>query len=349
MAEKSYSTYIIVVFILIVYVVIPSFALIVFSVNCKDNVQTINPKASKEAVELLNHFYEIKGKALIAGQHNVLGKMSEVDDRIHALTGFYPAMWGGDFGFADSTHDIDNIAYRKFLVSEIKKKYEGGAIITMSYHQANPAIGEPCQFKGGVISRLSDEQWKELTTVGTPLYEKWRKQMDKLAFYLKKLEEMNIPIMFRPYHEMNGSWFWWGGRSGEDGYIKLWKQLYYYYTYEHKLNNLIWVWSPDNPRHGLKEFYPGDEFVDMIGCDIYPKKDTNVVYDPNIYKQIVAIAGDKPVGIGECSIFPSAEIIEQQPLWTWFLAWGGMVFRNENEDIVNLYNYHKTKSLDVNY
>lgn len=322
------------------------FLVVFFSSACKEYVQPINSEASKEAVELLNHFYDIKGKVLIAGQHNVIGKMSEVDERVHKLTGLYPAMWGGDFGFADSTHDIDNIAYRKFLVSEINKKYQSGAIITMSYHQANPAIGEPCQFRGGIISELSDEQWIELTTIGTPLYEKWRKQMDKLAIHLKKLEELNIPIIFRPYHEMNGSWFWWGGRSGEEGFIKLWKQLYNYYTFEHKLNNLIWVWSPDNPKHGLKEFYPGDEFVDMVGCDIYPKKDTNVVYGQHIYEQIVEIAGDKPIGIGECSILPSAKIIEQQPQWTWFLAWGGMIFRNENEDIIEIYKNAKVKVLD---
>lgn len=314
--------------------------------GCKEFVKPINPNASKEAVDLLNYFYEIKGKVLIAGQHNVLGKMSEVDERIHDLTGVYPAMWGGDFGFADSTHDIDNIAYRNILVSEINKKYQSGTIITMSYHQANPAIGEPCQFRGGIISELSDEQWKELTTIGTPLYEKWRKQMDKLALYLKKMEELNIPIIFRPYHEMNGSWFWWGGRQGEDGYIKLWKQLYNYYTKDHKLNNLIWVWSPDNPKHGLKEFYPGDEFVDMVSCDIYPKKDTNVVYGQHIYDQIVEIAGDKPIGIGECSILPSPETLERQPLWTWFLAWGGMIFRNENEEIMNIYTNQKIKILE---
>jgi len=167
--------------------------------------------------------------------------------------------------------------------------------------------------------------------------------MDKFAFYLKELEELKIPVLFRPYHEMNGKWFWWGGRPGEEGFIKLWKQLYNYYTNHHKLNNLLWVWSPDNPKLGLKEFYPGDEFVDMIGCDIYPKKDS-IVYGQHIYDQIVEIAGEKPIGIGECSILPTPEILEQQPLWSWFLAWGELVFKNEKEDIKALYKYPKTKT-----
>lgn len=316
--------------------------------SCKGLIEPVNPNASEKTKELLNYFYDIKGKAVVTGQHNVIGKMSEVSDSLKRLTGFAPAMWGSDFGFADSTHDIDNIAYREYLVPEIVKQYERGAIITMTYHQANPVIGEPCQFKGGVISELTDTQWKELTTTGTPLYEKWRKQMDKFAFHLKKLDKKDIPILFRPYHEMNGSWFWWGGRPGEEGFIKLWKQLFDYYTNEHKLNNLIWVWSPDNPKHGLKEFYPGDEYVDMVGCDIYPKKEPEV-YGQHIYDKIVEVAGKKPIGIGECSILPTPETLERQPNWTWFLAWGTLVFKNKSKEIIDLYNHNKSKTLKTTH
>ena len=96
--------------------------LFVCQASCKGYVKPVNPNASKEAVELLNYFYSIKGKVIVAGQHNVLGKMSEIDSMVKELTGLYPAMWGSDFGFADSTHDIDNIAYREYLVPEIKKR-----------------------------------------------------------------------------------------------------------------------------------------------------------------------------------------------------------------------------------
>jgi hypothetical protein len=80
----------------------------------------------------------------------------------------------------------------------------------MTYHQANPVIGEPCLFETGVISKLNDQQWKDVTTPGTELHEKWRRQMDIVAEILKKVKETRIPVLFRPYHEMNGDWFWWG-------------------------------------------------------------------------------------------------------------------------------------------
>lgn len=105
--------------------------------------------------------------------HNVLGRMSGPSDRVQRLTVHYPAIWSGDFGFAESTHDIDNIKYRPLLVPEFKRQHARGVIIVLSYHQANPAIGEPCPFEGGIISKLTDAQWQELLTPGTVLYQKW--------------------------------------------------------------------------------------------------------------------------------------------------------------------------------
>lgn len=312
----------------------------------KKHKEPINPNATIEARQLLWFMYYISGKKILSGVHNYLGRMSQATDSLYELTGRYPALWGGDFGFADSTHDIDNIAYRHLLVPEIQKQFEKGSLITMTYHQANPAIGEPCQFQGGDISSLTDEQWEELLTEGTPLYEKWRIQMDLFAEHLKQVQELKIPILFRPYHEMNGKWFWWGGRPGEKGFIALWKQLYKYYTEHHKLNNLIWVWSPDKPWHGLKEFYPGNEWVDIVGCDIYPVKDTNVVFRQEWYEELLEIAQDMPIGIGECSKIPSPELMREQNRWAWFLGWVDLTFiANTKEELINIFNDERVISI----
>lgn len=308
-----------------------------------ENVNPVNPDASAEARGLLQFLYSISGKKTLTGQHNMLGLMSQASENIAKITGQAPAVWGSDFGFADSTHDIDNIAYRPLLVEEIKKQHAVGSIITMTYHQANPAIGEPCPFQGGVISKLSDEQWRDLLTPGTQLCEAWRQQMDLFAGYLKQLRDAHIPILFRPYHEMNGDWFWWCGRKGERGVIALWKQLFRYYTGQHQLNNLIWVWSPDKPKYGLAEFYPGDEFVDVIGCDIYPEKDNPVVFRQEWYEALVALAQAKPLAIGECGVIPSPEILQNQPRWVWFMGWADLVTkRNSAEAIRDVFDSERT-------
>jgi mannan endo-1,4-beta-mannosidase len=311
------------------------------------NIHPVNKSASPEAKKLMEYIYGISGKYTLTGQHNFLGKMSVYTDSIHLLTGKYPAIWGCDFGFSDSTHDIDNIKYRSGLIHEVKKQYQRGSIITFTYHQANPAISEPCKFKGGVISSLTDKQWNDLLTPGTTLYETWRKQMDLIAGYLEQLRDANIPILFRPYHEMNGGWFWWGKRAGENGYKALWIKLFDYYTKKHKLNNLIWVWSPDKPLYGLKEYYPGDKYVDIVACDIYPVKDTSVVFRQVWYNELLEIAGNKPLAIGECGVMPSEEILKAQPRWVWFMCWTDRAFKsNTPENIIKIYKSDKTITLD---
>ena len=294
--------------------------------------QPINSNTTPEARQLLKYLYRIQGKKTLSGMHNVLGRMSTNTDRVRQLTGKYPAVWGGDFGFADSTHDIDNIKYRPLLVNEIKKQHQRGAIIVMSYHQANPVIGEPCQFEGGIISELTDAQWQELLTPGTDLHTKWLAQMDLLAGHLKQLQAARIPVIFRPYHEMNGSWFWWGGRPGPQGFVALWNQLYTYYTEHHQLNNLLWAWTPDKPNPGVEAYFPGLDKVDLLGYDIYPRKDSAAaeVYPQRWYATLDSLAAGKPWGLSEHSVLPAPALLEKQP-YVWFMSWGEMLFNANTE------------------
>ncbi|MGA7719738.1 MAG: glycosyl hydrolase [Ignavibacteriaceae bacterium] len=300
------------------------------------SIKPVNPEESAEAGKLLKFLYSIYGKKTLTGIHNYLGKMSESTDQAFKITGMYPVIWGGDFGFADSTHDIDNIKYRPLLITEIKKQYTHGAIIVMTYHQANPVMGEPCPFEGGVQSKLTDKQWNDLITPGTPLYLGWQKQMDLFASYLVQLRDDNIPILFRPYHEMNGDWFWWGKRPGDSGYVALWKQLFNYFTKVKKLNNLIWVWTTDRPWEGIEKYYPGDDYVDILGSDIYPLKDTTVIFRQEWYDRMKKLANGKPLALSENSIIPTEEILHSQP-WLWFMSWTSWGFDKYASDIKKIY------------
>jgi len=316
-------------------------------VNSAINAKSVNPNISPEAQRLLNFIYEIHGKYVITGQHNYLGKLSVFSDSIYKITGKYPGIWGSDYGFSDSTHDIDNIKYRPLLVPEIVKQHKRGSLITLTYHQADPFVGEPCQFVGGVQSKLTPKQWTEIITDGTKANIIWKEYVDRLAEELKELQAMNIPVLFRPYHEMNGKWFWWGGKEGENGFIAMWKMLYNRYTHYHKLNNLIWVWSPDKPWHGLKEYYPGDDFVDIVSLDIYPEKDTTVVFRKEWYDDIKAIAGKRPFAIGECSAMPTLMEFESQNGYAWFMLWSDLGYKaNSKEQLIEVFNSDKCLTAD---
>lgn len=269
--------------------------------------------------------------------------MSYVTDSVKVMTGDYPAIWGSDFGFSDERHDIDNIKYRAGLVDEIEKQYHGGALITMTCHQVNPTIGEPCDFRGGVISKLTDQQWHGLLTPGTRINTAWKKQMDIITDILKQVQDAHIPVLFRPYHEMNGDWFWWCGRKGPDGYTALYKQLFHYFTEHHKLNNLVWVWATDRPWEGVEEFYPGDRYVDILGSDIYPVKDYPEVFRQEWYDRMVALAKNKPLALSECSVMPTEEILGKQPRWIWIMPWSESIFRaNSDENIIKIYKSKRT-------
>lgn len=307
----------------------------------------IDPRATPEARQLLKYLYKLRGKHTLSGMHNVLGRMSTNTDRLRQLTGKDPAIWGGDFGFADSTHDIDNIKYRPLLVPEIIRQHRRGSIIVLSYHQANPAIGEPCAFEGGIISKLTDAQWQELLTPGTPLYQKWAAQMDLLAGHLQQLQAARIPVIFRPYHEMNGRWFWWGGRPGAAGYLALWRQLYTYYTAHHHLHNLLWAWTPDKPTPGVEAYFPGRDQVDLLGTDIYPRKDSAAAtYPPHWYATMHRLAGRKPLGLSEHSQLVPPALLKQQP-YVWFMSWGEMLFNaNSPEEIKRTYDSPRVLSAE---
>jgi len=327
---------------IVLSIAIVFFLEIIQTITAQKPALPVNSNATKEAKALLKYIYTISGEKTLTAEHEQLYIMSKHIDSIAKLTGKHPAIWGGEFGFSDERHDIDNIKYRPRLLAEILKQHAEGSIITMTYHQASPAIGEPCDFKPGVIGKLTPEEFRDLLTPGTTLYGTWKGMMDNLALLFQTLQEKGIPVLFRPYHEMNGGWFWWSGINCDSCYIKLYRQMYNYLTHQCKINNLIWVWSPSSQNFKLKEFYPGDNYVDILGFDIYPPhRDAKPeeTFKQDIYDTLLNFASGKPIVIGECSAMPTPEILEKQPRWAWMMCWVDLIFKgNSNEEITRIYN-----------
>ena len=140
-----------------------------------------------------------------------------------------------------------------------------------------------------------------------------------------------LRVLWRPYHEMNGDWFWWGKKGGEEGYKKLWRMLYDRLVNFHGLNNLIWVFNTNEFKDNVDPHatnYPGDDVVDIVATDVYSEGFNQVNYD-----QMLELAGDKPIALGEVGQVPSLEIIQEQPRWTWFI-------------VITSYSIHYTKLYD---
>jgi mannan endo-1,4-beta-mannosidase len=306
--------------------------------------EPVNPETSREARDLLKMIYDYSGKHVLSGQHNYIGHQSKHSEETLDLTGEFPVVWGSDFGFSDSTNDKDGVHYRDEMVDEIKKMHEKGAVITLMWHACRPVDEEPCTWTGSVQNEVSEDEWEDLVTPGTEIHENWANQVDEIAAYLQQIENANIPVLWRPYHEMNGDWFWWGKKKGENGYTKLWKMLYKRLTHYHDINNLLWVWNPNAPNYAddYKPYYPGDEYVDILAADIYRND-----YQKEFHDRLLALGDGKPIAMGEVGEVPTAEILQEQPYWVWFMAWSNSNYnRNDPQKVVKLYKAEKVIGLE---
>jgi mannan endo-1,4-beta-mannosidase len=278
----------------------------------------VTPNASPEAVKLLEYLYSISGKNTLTGQHcaPLVGPTGMVD--IYRLTSHYPAVYGQDFGFSEPG-TWDGINFRQRLVDEAIRRNQEGFIITLMWHAVRPIEDEPVSFKESVQGELTEKEWQDLITPGTEINERWKSQVDVIAFFLKQLKYADVPVLWRPYHEMNGDWFWWGKRLGDNGTKKLYRMLFDRLVNFHKLNNLIWVCNFNEIRENVAPYdavYPGDDVVDILATDVYRGG-----FDPNDYNQLLAVAGDKLIAIGEVGIPPTPEKLREQPRWVWFMSW----------------------------
>jgi cellobiose epimerase len=298
--------------------------------------EPVNRNASPEARKLLEYLYSIRGTNVIAGHHSYIEKANLFLDRVKELTGKSPQIWGCDFINYYRKGNADQI------VQEAYKKYKAGYFITLMWHVGRPQDDPPFGWKESVQAKMSDTEWDQLTTPGTNLHSRWLGQVDTIAGFLNELQVLGVPVLWRPYHELNGVWFWWGNRKGPNGSAKLYRMLFDRFVNHHKLNNLIWVWNTNAPRqlindeaYAYEDFFPGLEYVDVLAADVYHHD-----YRQSHHDELAALAGGKAIALGEVGEVPTPEILAHQPLWAWFMIWGNFVdTHNTPAQIRDLYGY----------
>ena len=280
----------------------------------------VTPDASPEARALLKFLYSISCQHTLTGQHNYAAEQEISTYAAFALAGKTPAIYGTDLGFAKAG-DHDSAYVRQETVQELIRQYKNGTLITITWHAVPPTKDEPVTFHDDVQSHLTRAQFVELTTPGTPLFERWAAQVDVIAVYLKQLQDAHVPVLFRPYHEMNGDWFWWGGWRGVHGTKTLYRQIWDRLVNRHRLTNLIWVWNVDRPSRQDRQFvdyFPGNDCVDVLSLDCYGH------FEPSYYDELNALSDGKPLAIAETGLPPAIAVYRRQPKWTWYLIWAGM-------------------------
>jgi mannan endo-1,4-beta-mannosidase len=273
-----------------------------------------NPNATPEARGLLRKICEISGRFTLTGQQNFPEDLSRYSDRMVDLTGKYPAIFGQDFGFASEANQ------RASMIEEAKRQHRDGSIIALTWHAASPKADRLLTYEESVQGKLTDLEWDELLTPGTNLCNRWVEQVDAIAEHLRQLQTARVPVLFRPYHEINGQWFWWAGRLGERGSAALYRRLYDRYVNVNQLNNVLWVWNVSSPgayAGPIEPYYPGPRCVDVVTLDNYGK------FKRRYYGDMLALAGNKPIGLAEVGAMPTLDVLAQQPRWAYFMIWRG--------------------------
>lgn len=222
-----------------------------------------NPNGSEETKRLYSYLCDIYGKKFVSGQFCDTGQYGKEFQVIKKATGKTPAVLGLDFiEYTPSRAENGSVGHATDYAVDF---WRDGGIVTFCWHWNAPSKYLTGQwFSGFYTDSTNIDLAKIMNGEDKQGYELLMKDIDAIAAQLSILQDAGVPILWRPLHEASGGWFWWGA-FGPEVYKELYILLYDKLTNEYGLNNLIWVW---NGQDAL--WYPGDEYVDIIGEDIYP-------------------------------------------------------------------------------
>ena len=280
-----------------------------------------NPNALPCVHRLLEYLGALSGRGILTGQHTKTRGMEELR-HIERITGRQPALLG--FELLSYSPNINYWDTDEECMEEVANNYgtlrqawEWAAqkgVITFTWHWFSPLGGRSKSF----FTKNTDFDAARAVMPGTAEHRALLADMDMMAALLRPFCDAGIPILWRPFHEGEGDWFWWGAQGAEP--LKaLWRLMYTRYTELHGLNNLIWVWNSPEP-----ECYPGDDVVDIISRDMYPPahRHTACMGELNGLKKITR--QHKLALIGETGTIPSAaELEREQAEWVSYMTWCG--------------------------
>ncbi|WP_269523066.1 glycosyl hydrolase [Coraliomargarita parva] len=254
-------------------------------------IEPVDAEASASVHAVLDYCHELMGRTdskLMSGQFIGWYPEHSMDaiDQIYAQTGKHVAIIGIDYyephqQADDSTEPHTHKPPRWREVNPLAKEYWArGGLPALSVHMSNP-------YTGGKSWDVSIRADFDMLDAGTEVGQRYLQQIDEIADGLEDLQKEGIVVLFRPFHEAQGAWFWWGAPEPELGKA-MWRHMFDYYTKERGLHNLIWV--NNNPLN----LYPGNDTVDMNSFDCYS---TTPVDKADLYEEMVHTG--KPYAIAE--------------------------------------------------
>lgn len=230
-----------------------------------------DPNASPMAVALFQNLEKLSGEYTLLAHQDALAygmgwKGDEFRTDINDVAGDHPAMFGWDLGHLGDTLNIDSVPFEDMKKWAIAA-YQHGGINTYSWHMRNYAMGG---------SSWDRDSCVEACLPGGAVHELYVEKLEQAAEFFGSLKNESgelIPVIFRPFHEMSGNWFWWGnGNCSPEQYKEIFRFTIDFFRVEKNMHQLIVVYGPGggfrNAENFMK-FYPGDAYVDVMAFDDY--------------------------------------------------------------------------------
>nr|AFK65338.1 mannan endo-1,4-beta-mannosidase B precursor [Paenibacillus mucilaginosus K02] len=282
----------------------------------------VDPQVTPEAKSLMSFLVDTYGSKMLAGQQGY-NNVSWLETNV----GKKPALVGFDF-IEYSPSRVEHGSTSTETEKAIDWDRQGG-VVTFAWHWNAPK---------GLIDQPGKEWWRGFYTDSTTFdieyamshpesedYKLLLRDIDAIAVQLKKLQDAKVPVLFRPLHEAEGGWFWWGAK-GPEPCKALYRLLYERLTGVHNIHNLIWVWNSISPQ-----WYPGDDVVDVVSFDSYPAAGD---YSPQVsqYDQLVALSQNrKLIAMTENGSIPDPDLMDiYHTDWSWFCTWEGSFLTDGN-------------------
>lgn len=318
----------------------------------------VSPNATPQVHALLDFLDRISGQYILSGQQEIAwdeSRKEEDFDYILQQTGKVPAVRGFDFlqyVYSPSVRANQHATERAIAWSQ------NGGIVTFCCHMFMD-IGSPARQPQFYVPSANNGvgttfDIRQAVIAGTPENTEYLAKLDIIAEELTKLRDAGVPVIWRPFHECSGGWFWWGAH-GPAPLIAAYRIMFDRFTYQYGLNNLIWVFNPTgngaaDTTAKLQAWYPGDDVADMISLDFYPSGGTHPVFAAE-YQAIRAFkAGHKVVAMSENGAIPDPDqLFASGAGWSYFCTWNGFendLTQNSVTFLNQVFNHPKVITLD---
>ena len=319
--------------------IVLSFSLVACDNRAKNKEREFT--VSEKAQAIIEYLGNAKGNYVVSGQQESTWISENYEfDYIYEKTGKYPAIRGLDY----INDDFTGVNERAI------KWWNKGGIVTICWHTGKDFSGGYNDCKEDVV-----ENWDKLFEEGSAENIAMIEGMDKAAQALKELQDQGVIVLWRPFHEFDGDWFWWS-KGGAENFVKLWNTMWdRYNTYWH-LDNLIWVlgyshmgfdWEEEKKDAGddVLDWFPGHDKCDIVGADSYvPTKHIklNKIINKKVNKE-----ANKPTCYHECGENPTLSELKNTS-WSYFMTWHTeyLIDRNTDEALQTLYTSDYVITLD---